>query len=440
MRFPLSRAYVMAASAVFIGSFHLVYLIYLATVFEYSGFRYGQTSTALLVLSWVIAWLPSLWLPADVYKPTELTYWLLYTTVFVPSVLVPAYVGRLAAPELIPLLFYLAAGFGIVGYFHRLNPLRIRRRAMSPGLFHLTLLLPAFIAFVYLIAKFHSQFQLVSFGNVYAQRATSSAQMASLDQYVSMWLSTGFNPFFMTYGLFRRRPLWLFLGIAGQVLVYALTALKSVLLTTLLYVFVYSSVCKQRTLGLRVAIGSAAILFGSVGLYVAYGSGWSVMLAAVVVMRTFGIPGLCTQHYYEFFSVHPLTYFSHLHGVNLFITYPYSRGVAYEIGDAFYRNPELSANTHFWAQDGLASFGLPGILLMSVLCGLVFWVFDSLGNLAGRQFVTLLLIAMGIEVTNGSLFTMLTSGGGLLLAFYLLFMPVGPRDPARKPERRGEDL
>lgn len=417
------RLAVMAVAALYIVSFHFAYLLYLEPVFGNFGFRYDQTSRALLGLAWFLAWLPSLWLSAESRKPTSFTYWLLYLAVLVPSILVPAYVGRLAPAELVRLMIYLTASYALVGYFHRLEPLRIHRRTMSPELFHLALLAPALLLTLYLAVKLHGQFRLVSFGNVYDQRAASTAAMSVADRYVTMWLATGFFPFFLTYGLLRRKPLWLVSGIGGQLLIYSLTALKNVAVMPVIYLVLYFALRKQRRLGLFAATGAVGLLIVSLILYTTTDSHWTLLLGAIVLMRTFGVPGLCTQQYYEFFSAHPLTYFSQVTGVGLLIPYPYSRSIYYEIGDAFYRNPELSANAHFWALDGISSLGLPGMLLMSVLCGLVFWVFDSLGEIAGRPFVTLLLIAFGIQITNGSLFTTLTTGGGLIAAFYLYFLP-----------------
>ena len=112
---------------------------------------------------------------------------------------------------------------------------------------------------------------------------------------------------------------------------------------------------------------------------------------------------------------------SHVHGFNWFIHYPYSNPLGIEVGTYYSGDPTYDASAHFWATDGLAGLGLPGILLVSAFCALIFWMLDSVAQKHDPRFATLAISYAAYNIANGSLFTALLSGGlGLLMVFLYL--------------------
>ena len=155
-----------------------------------------------------------------------------------------------------------------------------------------------------------------------------------------------------------------------------------------------------------------------------------VQFLALVHFRTFSIPSLLIVQYYEFFKSHPFTYLAHVTGVNRVIAYPYSVDIPRVLGFHYYGDPNLGANASFWAGDGLASFGLPGILILSVFCAVVFWIFDSCAREQDPRLAALAATVIGVSLANVSLFTTLLSGGFLfLMAALLLLPPAEAQDP-----------
>jgi hypothetical protein len=62
--------------------------------------------------------------------------------------------------------------------------------------------------------------------------------------------------------------------------------------------------------------------------------------------------------YYDFFSKHTQTHYSHIGLFNIFIkSYPYEQPLGFVIGKYFYNSDELNANANFWATDGFAAWG-----------------------------------------------------------------------------------
>jgi hypothetical protein len=140
--------------------------------------------------------------------------------------------------------------------------------------------------------------------------------------------------------------------------------------------------------------------------------------------------------FYDFFSRHGYTYWSHVRFVSRFIPYTYDLQIPYLIGREYYGNDVLSANAHFMATDGIAAAGIPGLLLISAVAGLVLYVIDLLAKRHDRLFLLLLLAGPLIALLNVGLFTtLLTDGLGVLIVLLAIMPPVRSAD-APHPSRR----
>jgi hypothetical protein len=149
----------------------------------------------------------------------------------------------------------------------------------------------------------------------------------------------------------------------------------------------------------------------------------STIYLGVVPFRFFAVPALTIPEYYGFFQDNPVTYMSHVSGFSWILDYPYDTGIPRVIGNYFYGNPELNCNSGFWAGDGLTGFGPVGILILSVFCAFVFWLFDWIARETDPRFVAVAMTFIGFSFSSTSLFTTLVTGGWLLLMFAILVMP-----------------
>jgi hypothetical protein len=238
------------------------------------------------------------------------------------------------------------------------------------------------------------------------------------------------NPLLIAYGLSVHRRRLVVIGVLGQVLVYSTAAMKSVLLSPLFVIMIYYSVKKDRGGWVpKFGLLCCAMFFVFTVLVVGHTEGLIFDLASIILLRSFAIPGAEIAEYHYFFEHFPHTYMSHLHGVSLLISNPYSMSLGMEIG-SFYQgaasNGQIAnANADFFAMDGIAGFGLPGILIMGIVCAAMFWVLDSCARKYPIAFCASALTGCAISLTNSSLFTSFL-GGGIML-FMLLFI-VMPRD------------
>ncbi len=143
-------------------------------------------------------------------------------------------------------------------------------------------------------------------------------------------------------------------------------------------------------------------------------------------MRTLAVPALLESQYLAFFADNPLTLGSHVSGLKAIIPYVYDYDIPRTVG-YYYYGDLVTSNVNFWAQDGIAGFGLPGLVGMSLLAAAVFWVLDSVAYRLPPPLVLTALSCVLLSFANTSLFTTLLTGGlGLLVLAFWCF-PSGER-------------
>lgn len=423
----LQRLLLLAGICAYAATFQWMYENYLNPMWDYAGFHFNPPATGYLALARILSVLPALWMPMRLTRPSQLAYWVLYITVFIPSMFVPFYVSLDGPGETSLLMLTLFAGLAIsgAGYLLPLYPLRgarFLRLFFWKGFACIAVVLGLLILIVY-----RHHLQVVSFLDAYDQRdAANDVAQGGLVNFAFMQMTGAINPFLMAYGLFFRRK-WLFLaGALGQLLIYSVGATKGSLLSIVFIAGFYLLLQVGRApFGLKFTFATLALVGGLCLSYVYtdYEPGPLLWLTLfVVLMRTFSGNGLMTAWYYDFFRTNPYTLYSHIRGVSWLVHYPYQRTVALEIGLNYMGVNDADPTAHFWAIDGIGGLGLPGILLISAFCALVFWVLDSAASRHDPRLAALTTCYAAYNIANISIFTSLFSGGlaFLIVALYLL--------------------
>ena len=446
MKFSKNRAFLVLGIAAYVAAFQWMYVTWLSPTFDYLGFIFEEPPAQYLALAWVLSILPGLWLPLVLTRPSQLIGWVLYLTVLIPSMFVPLFAGLRELNEVAVLMVTLFAGFTVVSVAPIWLPLlKLPRRGSSKIAFWscfwgATAGLLAWVFFVYF-----GHFRLVTFGEIYQQLRFSGQELATGTGvgYAIMWLSGAFAPLLMSWALTNRRFHWFFAGAAIQVMLYSTAGLKSILLSIMVMPVIFVLMRWGRIpFGLKlvwltvlgfVALNAANHLIGEL-------SQSHLMLSALVFMRTFGLSGLSTAQYHDFFSEHPLTHYSHVTGISLFVDYPYAQALGREVGFFYSQNPDLNSNAHLWCMDGLAGLGLPGILLISLLCAAVFWLLDIAADGHDITFSATAVNFAALNLSNVSLFTSLLSGGLIFSILMFYFMPREPMAEEACDTASHEDL
>jgi len=159
---------------------------------------------------------------------------------------------------------------------------------------------------------------------------------------------------------------------------------------------------------------------------------WYVVL---VHARIFGVPQLILGQYYAFFEQHPLTWWSHINGIDAFVNFPYTLDVPYTTGWFYYAIP-VGLNSGMWIEDGIGAAGIGGVPIVTVIAAAVFWVFDSVCARIPPRFVASASAVIAIDFMNVPLTTTLITGGWGLLALAIYLMPPQSAVPPLRRRRR----
>lgn len=421
-------------------SFQWSYAKWIAPVWGYMGPTYNPPDPVLLFTAYALAVILCILSPLKLRRTSLVIYWFLFFTVYLPGMLAPLFTQLDSSSTLLLLELSLTGGMLVIALSYRARLASIRHYPVSRQLFWVAFLTCFVLSNAALLVTYRHSLHLASIDEVYDVRAQALAvgtQNPAIG-YVSSLLSSVMNPFLIAYGLTVRRRKLIVLGILGQVLVYSTAAMKSVLLSPLFIILVYYSVKKDTgAFAAKLGLLCSAMFLGFTALVGSHNEGFVFNLASLSLLRSFAIPGVEIGEYQYFFEHSPHTYLSHVHGVNLLIANPYSMELGREIGYFYEGEKEgggiANANASFFAMDGIAGFGLPGILIMGVLCAAMFWVLDSCSRGHPLAFTASALTSCTISLTNGSLFTSFL-GGGIML-FMLLFI-VMPRNFLEEDFRR----
>jgi len=420
-----------AVALFYCASYQWAYVKWLSPVWGYTGLTYKSPDPILLLIAYVLAAVLCVLSPLKLRRPSQVIYWILYFTVYIPGLLSPLFMQLDSGLILLLLELGLTCGMLLIALSYRLNLVNVRRYPINRQLFWTIFFISFALLNVVLLVVFKGNLHFASLKEVYHTRAGGSivTQQNPAIGYVSLLLSNVMNPLLMAYGLKTRRRGLVVLGVLGQVLIYSTAAMKSILLSPLIIIMLYYSLKKDRGGWVpKLGLLCAAMFFVLAALAIGHKEGIFFTLASITLFRSFGLPGCFIGQYLYFFEHFPHTYFSHIHGVNLLISNPYSMSLGMEIGN-FYsgvgKGSQIgNANANFFAFDGIAGFGLPGILIMGVVCAAMFWVLDSCARKNIVAFSASALAPCAIALSNGSLFTNFFGGGIMLWMLLFLVMPL----------------
>lgn len=417
-----------SVAAIFMLCLAWTYAYVISPVLSYLSFTYLEPSRNIFLFAMMVGVLPTLFLSRIMRRTGDFVRWVLYYALYLPCVTIPPLMGRLHEDQVANLLLSLCTAFLIIciPYPHKEKgegrpfAIRIKLRFFWQAFFI------AYILFnLWMVAVFGPHLRLVSLADVYTQRAASDdVTRGSLVGYAAGALAGAFNPFLMAYGISRQRYSFFAIGAAGQLLVFATAALKSVAVSiVILPVFYFLLFRRPNTalsrIGIAFCLPAVLLALLAEGVY----SGKATFIQAaftLIYMRSFSMPGVLMGVYTEFFLTHPLTYFSHVNLLRGLIQYPYADALGNVIGA--YMLPAgtpMDANAGFLMTDGMAALGFSGIVLSGVFCRLFILLFDVCVTKETLALSCCALLPVLISVTNTSLLSSMLTGGAALLSVFL---------------------
>ena len=424
-----ARTFLMLSVVLYIFAFLFSYQQWVVPRYEGWGMAFRDVPLGYILSSWALCLISALWMPRDLTRPSQLLFFIQYFVIFIPTSFILYHSGRPELPpeEVLGIVIALFSGLTILQAGYKVPLLVVKRFSIPDKAFWSVFGFGSAGLFIYLLTVFGSHFQLAGFKDMYDVRSAAddliSASGSSFAGYAQTWLSGFVLPFLFAVGVFRQRWRYVAIAAAGYLYLFGVGGSKSTMLAMVYLPAIYLLVRsggKNSAMKIAICFSSLLLLPATFSLIGGEGGIIDVWYVAVIHARTFSIPQLSVGQYYDFFKGHPLTYGSQITGINHFVTYPYEMDIPRTIGKYFY-GTDLTENVNMWAQDGIASFGLIGIPIVSALAAMLFWLIDSVAKLHDSRFVTVALGNIALIFANISLFTTIISGGLFLLIIALYF-------------------
>lgn len=426
---------------VFACVYWVCYVEFLNPWFAYAGFPLQTRDIQFLLVSLAIAAAPILTY-RGVRAVSSVISVFIYLLLYVPIVLTfalgsPLPIGRIVAIQL-TFMASMCVLFLTDAAVIR-NPFALSTRHN----FARTVLGFTMITALYVVSVYRTSLAFVSFADVYAQRlATTDIGVDVVTRYLFAWLSSVLVPICLAYGLVRRKPVYVIVATAACLIFYMAVALKITILLPVLFVGFYAVFSKRRLAALFPAMAIGISITALILLAVTRpGRGSPFLLAGLFLSRTVGNGGMITMAYYDFFTTHPQTAYTHIHGImEMTGAYPYGALSLGEVVGRFYWSQDMDANANFWATDGLAAAGLIGVPLITVLCALTMAVMNSVTDRFDRLFTAMCFLPFIVSLLNRSLFSSIWSGGAAFAILFFLTTPLENELSARSLSASGGRL
>jgi len=223
-------------------------------------------------------------------------------------------------------------------------------------------------------------------------------------------------------GVARKNKTLLFVGLAMSVYLFSIGGHKSMLFVGplgLMLFILYRILRKNFILGL---MGGLSLLFGSL-LFVDLFLGRTTFVSSLIVRRGVLLPSQIYYNYGEFFSSHPLNYFSHSFPFNFIFNSPYSDPIPSIVGKQYFAfSDTVYANCNVFGD----TFGQVGFWAFPLLTFVLITIYHLIDNVSANRdfsFVIPLLFISSLTLVNSGLIVSLITHGMLIGILAINFYP-----------------
>lgn len=400
---------------------------YLAVEQAFWGFNVPNLSVEVVFFVLLFSMVPVFVLPLYFDRPSTLFIYAIVFCVYVPSVVI----GMPNHADSVDRYFWLFSSFciGLIACCVTVRSFAVQRLAFRlPSQTFINLcLVGAGGGGVLLFITYRDVLSFSSVDEIYAQREKGAATSLFIG-YCQVYLAYFFSPVLFVTGWLKRRALICLAGFFGFLLVFMITAERTVFLmpfalVLISFVFKRFGNSSNNPANLFLFGGGVvfliALLYDSVGIF--------KQLGFYFYTRLLAYPGLFVTQYYDLFADQGFTHWSHVSVIGRLAEVPQ----AY-VGDEKWPalgkilaervlGVQSQSNASFVTTDGVAAFGEVGVLLIFALYTAWLILLDRVSQSWNREFVLTVLFPLAFVSTNGPFFTMLTSFGGALWVGILWF-------------------
>ncbi|WP_435927060.1 hypothetical protein [Dryocola sp. BD613] len=267
---------------------------------------------------------------------------------------------------------------------------------------------------------------------VYEFRKSAGDALPSIFGYLSPATSKIFIPIMMVLSIIYKRYFFLYAGFVFSILIFGFTAHKSPLLYPFLTfgIYLFSGARKWGVYYYTLLISVLFIAIVDFYLSDIYpGMGFGI-IGSFSSRRAILLPMLLNNYYVEFFSIHEPYYWSESKLTFGLVNNPYDLKMVNLIGAQYFGQPDMSANTGFIGS-GFANARWFGVILYSILLGLLISFLESLSKYIGKRFVisSSFVVMFSITTSTDFITALLTHGLLLLIVLYMIIPRSGKTSP-----------
>ena len=291
---------------------------------------------------------------------------------------------------------------------------KIEFGVLAEGLFIYLLMLVVLIGLILVMGLVGIDNFNFDFSQVYALRDDAEEKLLALGVFGSL-LSNILVPFLLVMCIKNKKYLFTIITIIISILLFGLTTHKGsffypIAILSFLAISKYTNKSHYIYLFFLLLLLIFFISFLSGGIYL-----W---ISSLFFRRAIMIPAILNFEYYDFFSKHDFSFWSHNSFTFDLLNYPYNFSPQEIIGNELSGTYEMYANTG-WIGAGYMQAGFFGITIYAILIGFIFSFIDSLTHKLSKSFIiALLIIPFYILLTSSDLPTALLSHG--ILTFIVL--------------------
>ena len=415
--------------------FHYSYIHFLNYYFEYANFPLFPASNLTMFITYVIAALPCFFYNGFKMISSFIAIFI-YILLYIPTVVCVAIALDIDFVTKIIVQFVFFISMSMFFYADRVNIVQSNKDAKKfisfKSIAVIMILLTLEPLFVY-----RNNLKFVSFSDVYIQRfANFEIGTDVFTAYISTWLSSLIIPICLLYGIISKKVIYYILGVGSCVILYMATASKGTILMPLILLGLYHLFIRFGMKNIYPAIIISLTSIMMLLMYFTSGPESPIFIVtSIFIWRVVGTCGQLNFTYYDFFSHHPKIYYTHVGPYNAIVnSYPYGDLPISRVVGQYYWTQDMNANANFWATDGLASMGLPGVVIISIVFTALLIVLNMITRNYNKMFLILLFIPFLGTLLNTSLFQSMWSGGGLFIMLLLYYLKTNDARIKEQPD------
>jgi len=260
---------------------------------------------------------------------------------------------------------------------------------------------------------------------VYEFRREASAGMPAVFSYLFSGVSKVVAPMSLALAIYFRSTFLFMLSSICIILLFGMTSHKSVLFLPVFVVAFFLALQKAKSIKpiLYLLIGVGFVSIMEIIYTAILSPAQPGLYNTFIIRRALFVPPLLDSLYIEFFRESQKLYWSTSRFSLGISDNPYDLSAPFLIGREFFGRDEMSANTGIIGS-GFSHAGYVGVMLYSVLAGLLLAFLRAYGRIVGHPLISAASLSIFVSIVTSTDFaTAILTHGLLLLIVLLMFFP-----------------